>query len=129
MEKGKEETALEEALREALRYPAPVSIVTVGDDGSHLAGVWNSEVLVLDLGTIIVPAGRLVKTEKNVSEGSDVKMLLASPGTDGGAGSGFRVTGRAEFHSSGPQYELVRSMFRWARAAMVISVDRLEQLT
>lgn len=107
-------------MRDVLRQLAPVSIVTVG--------VWNAEVLILDLNTMIVPAEGMVKTEENVLRGSDVKMLLASPEAEEGAGSGYRITGKAWFYESGPHYELVRTMFRRARAAMVSNVDNVEQL-
>jgi hypothetical protein len=117
-------------IREILSHPIPVSIVTVGAEGSHLVGVWNSDIIVVNDETLLIPARGMRKTENNIKDGSDIKLLIASREVTGGVGTGigFRVTGNAEFRYLDSYYELIKSRFDWARAALVITIQRIEQL-
>ncbi len=121
---------LNEKIKDILQHEAPLGIVTVGRGKAHLVATWNSYVLVVDDKTIAFPAGGMEQTEKNVKEGSDIQLMVASKEIQGlqGAGAGFRLTGKAEFQGEGKTYEAIKSKFPWARAAVVVSVTRAEQL-
>jgi hypothetical protein len=43
-------------------------------------------------------------------------------------GIGFRLTGRAELEAGTPNHERVKRRFPWARAAVVLRVDSVEQV-
>jgi hypothetical protein len=117
-------------IREILTHPIPVSIVTVGKEGSHLIGVWNSDIIVVKDESLLIPAGGMRKTEDNIKDGSDIKLLIARREVTGGSGTGigFRIVGSAEFHYADSYYELIKSRFDWARAALVVTIQKIEQL-
>jgi hypothetical protein len=121
---------LNETIKEILQHEAPLGIVTVGRGKAHFVATWNSFVLVVDDKTIAIPAGGMVQTEKNVNGGSDVQLMVASKEVQGlqGMGTGFRLTGKAEFQGEGEIYEAIKSKFPWARAVAVVSVIKTEQL-
>jgi len=43
-------------------------------------------------------------------------------------GTGYRLSGRAEIITEGEFMDLTKSKFPWARAALVITVEKAEQL-
>ncbi len=117
-------------IREILDTPAPVSLVTFGDDGAHLVGVWNDDVFIKEDDTLLIPVMGMRKTEVNIKNGSNVALLIASKEVKSpqGAGMGFRVTGSAAFHYSGWRYEFIKSKFDGARAALGVSITKVERL-
>lgn len=117
-------------IREILKTPIPISIVTTGESGAHLVGVWNDDIFIASEDTILIPVMGMRKTEVNIKSGSDVALLIASKevkSPDGGA-MGFRVTGSGVFYYSGRQYEFIKSKLDWARAALGISITKIERL-
>ncbi len=108
-----------------------VAIATTGPDGPHLAATWGDYVRALGVqgDVILIPAGRLRKTEANLAADPRVELLFASrevKGWKGNAGQGCLLRGRAEMQTAGPQFELVKARFSWARAALVIRVEHAE---
>lgn len=119
-----------EQLREVFRYQGPVAIVTISKDGPHLVGTWTSYLEIVDNKTLAIPAWKYLQTQKNIENGSPVRLLTGTKELEGtmGPGRGFRLTGQGRFESQGKVYEKVHSRFDWARAALVVTVDRVEQL-
>jgi len=117
-----------EKFYEVMKNEGVVAIATLGEDGPHMVNTWNSYLKVLDGGKIVIPAGYMHKTEKNVAFNPAVLMTLGSRKVAGknGPGTGFLVKGVASFETSGEAFEMV-SKFKWARAALVITVTSLEQ--
>lgn len=117
-------------IRKILATPVPVSLVTCGDGGAHLVGVWNDDVLVTGDDSFLIPVMGMRNTEANIINGSDVALLVASKEVENrdGAGKGFRVTGSGAFHYSGEKYEFIKSKFDWARAALEVSITKVERL-
>lgn len=117
-----------EKFYEVMMNEGVVAIATLGEDGPHMVNTWNSYLKVLDGRKIVIPAGWMHKTERNVAANAKVLLTLGSRKVAGknGPGTGFLVKGEASFETSGEAFEAV-SRFKWARAALVIAVTEVEQ--
>ncbi|MCL4516701.1 MAG: pyridoxamine 5'-phosphate oxidase family protein [Firmicutes bacterium] len=122
---------VEGKLKEVLKKEAPAAIVTTGKDEPHVVGTWNSYIQLVNDEKLLIPAGGMKETEENLKHGQDVIMLLGSREVPGksGAGAGYRLSGHASFETQGNDFEKVKSVHPWARAAMVVDVTNYEQLT
>jgi len=118
-----------ETLREVLKHEGVVAIATVGQDGPHMVNTWNSYVIVSDDGRLLIPAGYMHRTEANVAFDDRVLLTAGSIKVRGlqGAGTGFLVKGKASFVTSGPDFDVVKARFRWARATLAVAVDSATQ--
>ncbi len=116
---------------EILKHEGPASFATNGTDGIHMAATWNSYIEVLDNNALLIPAGHLTKTQRNIEAGSEVQMILASKDVAGlqGKGAGFLLKGKARFEDSGANFDKMKSHFNWARAVMVFNVKEVTELT
>ncbi len=121
---------LNEKIIEILKHEGPASFGTYGTDGIHLAATWNSYIEVLYNDTLLIPAGHLNKTQRNVEAGSEVQMILASKDVAGlqGNGAGFLLKGKAKFEESGINFDKLKSRFSWVRSAMVFNVKEVTEL-
>lgn len=120
-------TVFEGKLKEVLETAEVVTIGTSGADGVHLVATWGEYVRRLGIregDVILVPAGGYRQTEQNLHRHPRVEVLLASKQ----AGTGFRLSGRAEMHTSGQWADQVRGEFTWARGALVIHVEQADKL-
>ncbi len=119
---------LEGKIREVIDKAEWVSIATAGPDGPHLAATWGDYVRALGIeqDTIVIPAGGLRTTEANLRNDSRIELLFASRQVQGtqSAGQGCRISGRGEMQAAGPAAERVKARFPWARAALVVTVER-----
>ena len=118
-----------ETLREVLKHEGVVAIATVGKDGPHMVNTWNSYVIVSDDGRLLIPAGYMNKTEANVAFDDRVLLTAGSAKVRGleGAGTGFLVRGKASFVTSGPDFDVIKARFRWARATLAVTVESATQ--
>lgn len=123
-------TVLKDSVLEVLQHEGPVALVTNSDQGPHLVATWASYIEIVDDTQLAIPAGGYRQTEQNLEAGSPVQMLVASRDVKGssGAGTGFRLTGHGAMVTEGDIYEQIHDCFNWARAALVINVDEIEQL-
>ncbi|MGC9398075.1 MAG: pyridoxamine 5'-phosphate oxidase family protein [Anaerolineae bacterium] len=121
---------LKDSVLEVLQHEGPVAIVTHSDRGPHLVATWASYIEIVDDTRLAIPAGGYRQTEQNLEAGSPVQMLLASRDVKGSgeAGTGFRLTGHGTMVTEGDVYEQIHDRFNWARAALVIRVDKIAQL-
>lgn len=119
---------LPNTLFEVAKNEGVVAIATLGEDGPHMVNTWNSYLKFLDDDRIVIPVGMMFKTETNVSHDNNVLMTLGSRKVAGknGPGTGFLIKGTAVFSQSGEGYEAI-AKFKWARAALVITVTSVEQ--
>jgi hypothetical protein len=94
-----------------------------------LVNTWNSYVQISSDGHLLAPVGRMNRTEKNVSEDNAVLLTLGSREVEGqfGPGTGFLITGTAEFLSAGGDFDLIKSRFPWARAALKVGIESITQ--
>ncbi|MBI2844170.1 MAG: pyridoxamine 5'-phosphate oxidase family protein [Armatimonadetes bacterium] len=112
-----------------LKHEAPVAIATASTDGRpHVVGTWNSYV-ELEGNTLLIPAGHFNRTEENLASNNKIEVMIASKEVEGnyGLGAGFLISGTASFQNSGPLFDRMKSRFDWARAVLVVNVDKCEQ--
>lgn len=120
---------IEGVVREVLDKCEWVAIATVGPDGPHLAATWGDYIRALGIegDVVLIPAGGLRKTEANLKANPRVELLMASrqiQRPQGGGGQGCLLSGTAELQASGPAMDRVKARFPWARAALVVKVER-----
>jgi len=117
-----------EKMLDVLKNEGVAAIATQGEDGPHLVNTWNSYIQVLDGARLVIPAGYMFKTEKNVGHDNRVLLTVGSRKVMGnnGPGAGFLVRGTAAFETQGPNFEAVKK-FKWVRAALVVTVQSAEQ--
>lgn len=114
---------------EVLRHEGVVAIASRGAE-PHLVNTWNSYVQVADGPTLLIPAGGMHKTESNISVDKNVLITLGTREVNGKAGrpgAGFLITGKAEFVSTGQDFDSVKKKFPWARAALKVTVESVTQ--
>jgi len=118
-----------EKLIEVLKHEGVVAIASQGHDGPHLVNTWNSYVQIPDKGRLLIPAGYMQKTEANIASNNEVLITLGSREVAGnhGPGAGFLIKGTAAFVTSGPDFEVIKEKFLWARAALVITIASATQ--
>jgi predicted pyridoxine 5'-phosphate oxidase superfamily flavin-nucleotide-binding protein len=120
---------LPEKLLEVLKKDGVVAIATLGTDGPHMVNTWNSYVRISEDGRLLIPAGYFHKTEANIAVNNKVLVTVGSSKVEGlnGPGTGFLIKGTAAFVTSGPDFEIMKSRFGWARATLVITIDSATQ--
>jgi len=118
-----------EKLLEILKTDGVVAIATLGKDGPHMVNTWNSYIRVSEQGRLLIPAGYMHKTEQNITHNPEVLITLGSSKVQGlhGAGAGFLIKGQAEFVTSGPDFETLKSKFSWLRATLAVTIDSATQ--
>jgi len=122
---------LNEKLLEVLSHPADgeVAIVTQGIDGPHVVNTWNSYVRIIPDRRLLIPAGRMNETEKNIARNNMVKLTIGCREVQGLSykGTGFLITGTAKFVKEGPMFNVIKEKFSWARAALEITIETVVQ--
>jgi len=107
-----------------------VAIATNGIEGPHVVGTWGDYIRAFGVSgdRVVIPVGYMRKTEANLERDNRVELLCGSRQVQGthGPGKGCSITGKARMLTAGEEYEAVRSRFPWARAALVVSVDKVE---
>lgn len=106
-----------------------VAIATLGQDGPHMVNTWNSYVQVTEDGRLLIPAGYMRQTEANVAFNQQVLVTLGSAKVAGqhGPGTGFLIKGQAAFIASGPDFDVLKARFGWARATLAITPASITQ--
>jgi predicted pyridoxine 5'-phosphate oxidase superfamily flavin-nucleotide-binding protein len=118
-----------EKLLEVLKFEGVVAIVTQGDKEPHVVNTWNSYVKITEDNRILIPAGYMHITERNIEKNNKVQLTLGSKEVQGsqGPGTGFLVKGTAGFIKSGSDFEATKEKFPWARATLEVNVDSVAQ--
>ena len=118
-----------EKLTQVLEKDGVVAIATLGQAGPHMVNTWNSYIRVTEDGRLLIPAGYMQTTEANVAFNDQVLVTLGSSKVAGlhGAGTGFLIKGTAAFITSGPDFDVLKAKFAWARATLAITPDSIAQ--
>ena len=118
-----------EKLLEVLKHDGVVAIATLGPDGPHMVNTWNSYIRITEDGRMLIPAGYMHRTEANVATNEKVLLTLGSSKVTGniGPGTGFLIRGTAAFVASGPDFEVMKAKFPWARAALAVTIEEVVQ--
>lgn len=113
-----------EKLLEVLKQDGVVAIATLGQDGPHMVNTWNSYVKITSDGRLLIPAGYMQHTEANIAINSNVLITLGSSKVAGknGPGTGFLIKGTAAFITSGPDFDVIKARFPWARATLAVTI-------
>jgi hypothetical protein len=80
-------------------------------------------------GRLLIPAGRMNKTEKNIARNNMVKLTIGSREVQGSSykETGFLLTGTAKFLKEGPMLNVIKEKFSWARVALEITIETVIQ--
>jgi len=118
-----------EKLREVLKHDGVVAIATLGPDGPHMVNTWNSYIRITADERLLIPAGYMQHTEANIACNNQVLITLGSSKVAGniGPGTGFLIKGTAAFLTAGPEFDLLKAKFAWARAALVVTIASATQ--
>jgi predicted pyridoxine 5'-phosphate oxidase superfamily flavin-nucleotide-binding protein len=118
-----------ETMRDVLKEEGVVAIATLGKDGPHLVNTWNSYVRITEDERLLIPAGSMNLTEANIATNNNVLLTLGSKKVPGkhGPGTGFLVRGTAAFLTSGPDFDAIKNLFSWARAALSVTISSATQ--
>ncbi|HAD03607.1 MAG: FMN-binding protein [Desulfuromonadales bacterium GWD2_61_12] len=118
-----------EKLREVLKHDGVVAIATLGPDGPHMVNTWNSYIRITADERLLIPAGYMQHTEANIACNNQVLITLGSSKVAGniGPGTGFLIKGTAAFLTAGPEFDLLKAKFAWARAALVVTIESATQ--
>jgi len=118
-----------EKLQEILKKDGVVAIATLGKDGPHMVNTWNSYIRVSPEGRLLIPAGYMHKTEENIRQNPEVLITLGSSKVQGlhGAGAGFLIKGKAEFVTTGPDFDTLKAKFSWLRATLAVTIESATQ--
>ncbi len=121
--------AIPATMLEVLKQDGVVAIGTLGPDGPHMVNTWNSYIRLAEDGRLLIPAGYMQHTEANVAFNNQVLVTLGSAKVAGrqGPGTGFLIKGTAAFIASGPDFEVLKSRFAWARATLAITPKSIDQ--
>ena len=120
---------LTDTLFEVLRHEGVAAIATLGAE-PHLVNTWNSYIQVTNGSHLLIPAGGMHQTQKNIAANPKVLLTVGTrevAGKRGQPGAGFLVTGTAEFLSEGETFNRVKAKFSWARAALKITIENAIQ--
>lgn len=118
-----------EKLLEVLKQDGVVAIATLGPDGPHMVNTWNSYLRITSDGRLLIPAGYMHLTEANIAFNNHVLITLGSSKVAGnlGSGTGFLIKGTAAFITSGPDFDLLKTKFAWARATLAVTIASVTQ--
>lgn len=118
-----------EKLVEVMKQDGVVAIATLGPDGPHMVNTWNSYLIVSPEGRLLIPAGYMQRTEANVAHNDQVLITLGSSKVAGkqGPGTGFLIKGTAAFVTSGPDFDVIKARFSWARATLAVTIASADQ--
>ncbi len=120
-------------IKDVIEKTEVVAIATYGENGPQLVATWGDFIKSLDINdgkTIIIPVGGYLQTENNLNDDNRIELLVGSKQVQGknGPGTGYWLVGRAKITTSGKFLELTKVKFPWARGALVIEVEKADQL-
>ncbi len=119
---------IEAAVREVLDKCEWVAIATASPNGPHLAATWGDYIRALGIegDQVLIPAGGLRATEANLKSDPRIELLVASRQIQRpqGAGQGCVLAGTGRMEMSGAAMDKVKARFPWARAVLVVTVER-----
>lgn len=122
---------INQTLTEVLSHPADgvVAIVTQGTDEPHVVNTWNSYVHVSSDDKLLIPAGFMHRTEKNIAANNKIQLTVGSREVQGKMykGTGFLIKGTARFLSNGEEFEMMKEQYDWIRAVLEITIEHTIQ--
>ena len=125
-----EKSKLSDKFHEVLENEGVVSLMSWGIE-PHLVNSWNSFLVITEDERILIPAYGYRITEKNVNVNPHIKLSVGSknvPGYKNYPGTGFIVTGKANFLTSGDDYQMMKEKFDFLTRVCEITVEKAVQM-
>ncbi len=121
---------LNEKLLQVISHEGVVTIVSWNNIEPHLANTWNSYVNATSDDRLLIPAGGMQSTQKNVEQNNNVKVSLGSKEVIGFQypGAGFNIEGTAKFLESGSDFDMMKEKFPWLTRVLEITVSSAKQM-
>lgn len=110
---------------DVLKYEGVVSIITSDLKSPHVVNTWNSYIKVEE-NKLLIPVGRMNKTEDNLKINNEVLLTLGSREVMGkkSMGCGFLLKGKAIMIND---QTTISKLFPWARKTLVVEVYEVTQ--
>jgi len=120
---------LDERFMEVVSKEGVVAIVSCSENEAHVVNTWNSYLVFPDKQRILIPAWKMLKTEKKISKNNNVLLTLGTKEVEGrmGPGTGYLIKGTAKFLRSGPDFDMMKSKFSFMTRALEITVSSVKQ--
>ncbi len=120
---------LNQKLLEVISHEGVVAIVSCSNNEAHVVNTWHSFLSVTEDGRILIPAGGMRRTQKNIEANSKVKVTLGSKEVMGhqNPGTGFLIEGTAKFLVEGPDFDMVKNKFPFLSRVLEITVISAKQ--
>jgi hypothetical protein len=125
-----EKSKLSDKFHEVLTHEGIVSVMSWGIE-PHLVNTWNSFLVITEDERILIPAYGYRITEKNVAVNPHIKLSVGSKNVAGYKnypGTGFIITGRGSFITSGAEYEMMKEKFDFLTRVFEVTVDKAIQM-
>jgi len=118
-----------EKFKEVIGKEGVASIVTCADGEAHVVNTWNSYLVTPDEKTLLIPAWKMLKTEKKVLQNNKVLLTLGSKEVEGrmGLGAGFLLEGAARFLKEGPEFDMMKSKFSFLTRVLEVTATSIKQ--
>lgn len=91
----------------------------------------NTYLQVIEDNKILIPAACMTSTESDLKENNEVILTMAArevEGFNGYQGTGFRISGTAEFLDEGEYFDKVHEKYPFASRALLVDVKDARQL-
>lgn len=120
---------LTEKFFEVINHEGVVSIVTCANNEAHVCNTLNSYLVIVDGNKILIPAAGMIKTEKNITANSKVKLTVGSKEVMGYRymGTGFLLEGNAKFLKDGEHFDMMKEKYPFLPRVLEITVDSCKQ--
>ena len=120
---------IDKRFREVASKEGVVAIVSCAEGEAHVVNTWNSYLVFPDEQRILIPAWKMLKTEKKININSNVLLTLGTKEVEGrmGPGTGYLVKGTARFLRSGPEFDMMKTKFSFLTRVLEVTVSSVKQ--
>ena len=121
---------LDKKLFDILAHDGIVAIATCCDNVPHVVNTWHNYVNVTEDGRLLIPAGGMAETERNIAANNKIVLALGSSqveGLSGSMGAGFCIEGTAKFLSEGADYDMMHEKFSWLSRVLEVTVTSMKE--
>lgn len=117
------EKVLDALFFDILAHEGSVSIVTWANGDAHIVNTWNNYLHITEDQRILIPAFGFRKTEANINENPNVKLVVVSKQVQGamGMGTGQYLEGTGKFVTSGTEFDMMKEKFNWMTRLFIVT--------
>lgn len=119
----------DEKFMEVVGKEGVVAIVSCAEGEAHVVNTWNSYLVFPDEQRILIPAWKMLKTEKNINQNAKVLLTLGTKEVEGrmGPGTGYLIKGDAKFIRTGDEFNMMKSKFSFLTRVLEVTVSSVKQ--